>query len=187
MSDEPRLRVLFDTTVFCGALVKPEGGNMRCLLLANAPLFHPVISQAVLAEFIHSATVRGLGKGAHRRFYTYQEAWEFLHASSPLLDRSVPVGLRDILPLLNMWPYISAKQALQNMASQWPSTSDDSALSESTVADLDAKDAHVMLAVKEYDVDVLVTSNVEDFTVLAPACSIEPPSKFLQRWSAPHG
>ena len=50
MSD--KLRVLFDTTVLCGALVKPDGGNMRCLLLANAPFFHPVISQAVLAEFI---------------------------------------------------------------------------------------------------------------------------------------
>ena len=37
MSD--KLRVLFDTTVFCGALVKPDGGNMRCLLLANAPFF----------------------------------------------------------------------------------------------------------------------------------------------------
>lgn len=67
MSD--KLRVLFDTTVLCGALVKPDGGNMRCLLLANAPFFHPVISQAVLAEFIHSATVRGLGQGAHRRVY----------------------------------------------------------------------------------------------------------------------
>lgn len=56
MSD--KLRVLFDTTVFCGALVKPDGGNMNCLLLANGPFFHPVISQAVRADFVHLSTFK---------------------------------------------------------------------------------------------------------------------------------
>ena len=96
MSD--KLRVLFDTTVFCGALVKPDGGNMRCLLLANAPFFDPVISQGVLAEFIHSATVRGLGHGRNRRLYHYEEVREFLEALAPLWDHAVPVGLRAVLP-----------------------------------------------------------------------------------------
>jgi hypothetical protein len=58
---------ILDTAVFCGALVKPDGGNMRCLRLANAPFFYPVSPQGVLAEFIHVATVRGLGHGRNRR------------------------------------------------------------------------------------------------------------------------
>lgn len=180
MSD--KLHVLFDTTVYCGALVKPTGGNMRCLLLANAPLFHPVISQAVLAEFIHSATVRGLGKGANRRFYRYEEVWEFLTALSPLLEMAEPIGLRDVLPHLQRWPYLPVSQALQNVARRWPSVSGGSVLADRTVAEIDVKDAHVMLAVQEHAVDILVTSNLEHFGVLEQVCNVEPPSTFLRRW-----
>ncbi len=50
---------------------------MRCLLLANAPFFYPVISQGVLAEFIPFATVRGLGHGRNRRLYHYEESANF--------------------------------------------------------------------------------------------------------------
>ncbi len=62
MSD--KLRVLFDTTVFCGALVKPDGGNMRCLLLANAPFFDPIVSQGVLAgvDRFRGAGIWGIGR-----------------------------------------------------------------------------------------------------------------------------
>lgn len=177
-----KLRVLFDTTVFCGALVKPDGGNMKCLLLANGPFFHPVISQAVLAEFVHSATVRGLGTGSRRRIYLYEEVWDFLKALSPLLDNAVPVGLRDVLPDLQRWPYLSISQALQNLAGQWPSATRDPALIASTVAQIDVKDAHVMFAAQEHAVNILVTSNVEHFEILKPVCSVEPPSTFLRRW-----
>ncbi|MCY0880068.1 MAG: PIN domain-containing protein [Firmicutes bacterium] len=111
-----KLRVVLDTTVFCGALVNPEGGNMQCLLLANGPFFHPVIAQTVLAEFVHVATVRGIGSGRHRRLYTYDEVQRFLESLAPLLEQAVPVGLRDILPHILRWPYLSLSQALQN----WP-------------------------------------------------------------------
>ncbi|MHB1954985.1 MAG: hypothetical protein ACYCOU_14710 [Sulfobacillus sp.] len=54
------------------------------------------------------------------------------------------------------------------------------------VAEIDPKDAHVMLVAQEHAVDILVTSlvtsNVEDFAVLTPACRVEPPSLFLRRW-----
>ena len=78
-----KLRVLFDTTVFCGALVKPDGGNMKCLLLANGPFFHPVVSQAVLAECVHSATIRGLGTGARRRFLPIRGSLGFSQGVKP--------------------------------------------------------------------------------------------------------
>lgn len=66
-----RLRVLFDTTVFCGAFVKPDGGNMRVLQLGMANLDQPVVSQAVLAEFVRQAVVEGLGR--QRRRYAYED------------------------------------------------------------------------------------------------------------------
>ena len=180
MSD--KLRVLFDTTVFCGALVKPDGGNMRCLLLANAPFFDPVISQGVLAEFIHSATVRGLGHGRNRRLYHYEEVREFLEALAPLWDHAVPVGLRAVLPELQRWPRLPVDHALQNIAGHWPSTVEGRRLLDKKVAEIDPKDAHVMLVAQEHAADILVTSNVEDFAILTPACRVEPPSVFLRRW-----
>lgn len=180
MSD--KLRVLFDTTVFCGALVNPDGGNMRCLLFANAPFFDPVISQGVLAEFIHSATVRGLGHGRSRRLYHYEEVREFLEALASLWDHAVPVGLRAVLPELQRWPRLPLDHALQNIASRWPSAGQGRRFLNKTVAEIDPKDAHVMLVAQEHAVDILVTSNLEDFAVLAPACQVEPPSVFLRRW-----
>lgn len=180
MSD--KLRVLFDTTVFCGALVKPNGGNMQCLLLANAPFFDPIISQGVLAEFIHSATVRGLGKGRNRRVYHYEEVREFLGALVPLWDHAVPVGLRAVLPELQRWPRLPMDHALQNLASHWPSLMEKRRFLDQRVAEIDLKDAHVMLVAQEHAVDIVVTSNVEDFAVLTPACRVEPPSVFLRRW-----
>lgn len=50
------------------------------------------------------------------------------------------------------------------------------------MAEIDPKDAHVMLVAQEHAGDILATSNVEDFTVLTPACRVEPPSSFLRRW-----
>ena len=94
----------------------------------------------------------------------------------------MPVGLRDVLPNLQRWPYVSVGQALQNVTSQWTSATGDTALSESKVAEIDAKDAHVMLAAQEHAVDILVTSNVKHFVVLEPVCSVEPPTQFLRRW-----
>ncbi|WP_132014546.1 hypothetical protein [Hydrogenispora ethanolica] len=69
-----------DTTVFCGALVKPDGWNMRLLKLGATPLYQPVISQAVIAEFIHKACSDGIGKRAARRIYMPEEIALFLKA-----------------------------------------------------------------------------------------------------------
>jgi predicted nucleic acid-binding protein len=68
----PRPTALLDTTVFCGALVKPDGWNMRLLKLGATPLYQPVISQAVIAEFIHKACSDGIGKRAASEFQKKQ-------------------------------------------------------------------------------------------------------------------
>jgi hypothetical protein len=53
---------------------------------------------------------------------------------------------------------------------------------DKTVAETDPKDAPMMLVAPEHAVNILVTSNVEDFAVLTPACRVEPPGVFLRRW-----
>lgn len=72
--------------------------------------------------------------------------------------------------------------ALQNLASHWPSLMEKRRFLDQRVAEIDLKDAHVMLVAQEHAVDIVVTSNVEDFAVLTPACRVEPPSVFLRRW-----
>lgn len=70
--------MVFDTTVFCGALLKPSGGNMKCLTLANGPFFTPVVSEEVLQEFVHKATT-----GLAGRVYAYPDVREWLNKLGP--------------------------------------------------------------------------------------------------------
>lgn len=179
--NSPRLRVLFDTTVFCVTLVNPDGGNMQCLILAQGPLFTPVVSQMILHEFVHVTTQRGLGEGSRRRVYTWDEIMTFLGALAPLLQRAQPVGLTAILPLLYEQSGERLGQVLQRATNRWPTRWPDTALNV-PVQGIDVKDGHVMLAVAENRADVLVTSNVEDFNVLTEVCAVESPSRFLRRW-----
>ncbi len=177
-----KLRVVLDTTVFCGALVNHDGGNMQCLLLANGPFFGPVIAQTVLAEFVHVATVRGVGSGRSRRIYTYDDIQRFLESLAPLLERAVPVGLRDILPHIMRWPYLPLSQALQNVAAAWPIGKAATFNPSVSVSTIDFKDAHVMLAAVEHRADLIVTSNIKDFQFPGSLWQVETPLKFLQRW-----
>ena len=165
--------------MFCGALVKPGGSNMRCLLLGNSGLFAPIISQAVLAEFVSKAIVTGLGK-AHRR-YTPEEVQEFLEALSPLLDRAVPIGLRAIYPAAMQMPNVSVRGLLQQLVARWPADMNPEALQE-VVASVDPKDLHLAVAALEQEADVVVTSNVSDLQFLSDVCSIELPGEFLGRF-----
>lgn len=73
-----------------------------------------------------------------------------------LLDNTVPVGLRAVLPDLQRWPRLSVNHALQNMAGHWPSAVEDRRFLDMTVAEIDPKDAHVMVMAQERAVDILV-------------------------------
>jgi hypothetical protein len=54
--------------------------------LGAAPLYKPVISQAIIAGFIHKACSDGLGKGFARRIYTPEEIAMFLEAFSNIVN-----------------------------------------------------------------------------------------------------
>lgn len=74
-------RVLFDTTVLCGAIISP-GVNYKLIQLArSAELFEPVISEVVVCEFIEHCR-----KGLKGVDYSENEIDAFFRAVTPVLD-----------------------------------------------------------------------------------------------------
>ena len=153
---------------------------MQCLLLANSGLFFtPIVSQAVLAEFIAETIVKGLG--GSRRKYTPDEIEAFLSDLAPLLDAAVPVGLRAIYPAALRTPSIPVRGLLQNLVERWPRDVERTALQE-TVSSVDPKDLHLAVAALDHAADVVVTSNVVHLAFLSDVCAIELPGQFLSRF-----
>ena len=174
------VRALLDTTVFCGALLAPDGTNHKILELAASGLYVPVISQAVLAEFIKKAVVDGLGPRRIR--YEYDDVIQFLEALGPLTRGAVPVGVRDILDVMRRIPgFVRLRAALAQAASGWPEGLPISAFDEPAAA-IDPKDAHLYVVYLEHSPTVVVTSNVDHLAPLAKHCPVERPGKFLTRF-----
>lgn len=103
--------MLYDTTVFCGAFV-------RVLQLGMPGLYQPIVSQAVLAEFVRRAVVEGLGR--QRRRHAYEDVRRWLDALAPLLEHAEPVGLRNALTQLFSQPAVPLGQAMQHVVGRWP-------------------------------------------------------------------
>ncbi len=135
---------ILDKTVFCGALVKPGGGNRRSRLRA-APFFCPVISQGVLAEFIHFATVRGFGYGRNGRLNRDEDVRKFLAALAPLWIMQRPFDFALFCPHAEVRPFIRklclAKPGVYSRR-----------LLDKTVAEIDSKDTDVMWVAQEHAV-----------------------------------
>jgi hypothetical protein len=88
------LLVVFDTTVLCGAFLRPTGVNYRLLEFAAAqgsPL-DGFVTDVVGMEFLMRAVDRGIGG----RTWPYDVAQGFWDVFSPLLDppaiRRAPIG-----------------------------------------------------------------------------------------------
>lgn len=176
----PLPTVLLDTTVFCGALVKEDGGNATILRLANIPLFVPVISQAVIAEFIHAAITTGLGN----RRYTPEEVAAFLDALGPLLDPAqssvISVTYKQVVAFPPTTPLASV---LLTVVDRWSLDTRlltlKDRLGSRTISQFDVGDLHVAAAVVEYGADILITSNVSDLSPLRALCNVLHPREFL--------
>ncbi len=85
----PPPKVFIDTTVMCGAFLKP-GINRKILELGAATsFFRTVISRACLMEFY----VTSLSKGLSNRIYSYEIVSEFLDAFVyPILDEQPAIN-----------------------------------------------------------------------------------------------
>lgn len=173
-----RLRVAYDTTVFCGALLSPDGGNMKALVAGAFPGVQPIIPDSVLTEFVRNA-LQGMGRPLKR--YSHPECIQFLSGLDEIRSNVVPVGVRDVLASALRFPNRSLGELLQAAALQWPEGFRAAALFEQVK---DPCDLHVCLACVEHNADVLVTSNLDHFDALLPFCAVEPPSKFLLRFDA---
>ena len=179
-TSDDRLQVLYDTTVFCGAFVNPDGANMRVLLLGAAGLYQPIVSQAVLQEFVHVAVGQGLGRQRRRYAYEVVRSW-LVDDLAPLLEHARPVALRNALPDILRNPHVTIRRNLQNALSRWPTDIAPDALVAAT-RDMDLGDWHVIAAALEYGPDVVVTSNIEDLRLLENVCAVETPTQFLRRF-----
>lgn len=171
---------LLDTTVFCGALVKPAGINMRLLKLGATPLFRPVISQAVIAEFIHKACCDGIGKGKTKRIYTPEEIGLFLQAFSAILEPEQAVTIQQTYQFVSTFPGDTPLWVvLSKFANFWPLTTDLSTKLNRPINQTDLGDFHILLAAVQTHPDVVVTSNIADIEVLKTFCEVMTPGFFL--------
>lgn len=171
-------RVLLDTTVFCGALLKPSGGNMRLLLLGASPLYRPVISQAVVAEFIHKACVDGIGKGP--RIYTAEEVGLFLDLLSGIVEPDTSVQIRQSYRYVSTLPLDTPLWVpVSKLVDSWPENDALVNVLGGPIKETDLGDLHLVLAAVQTHPDIVVTSNQKHVKFLEPFCRVMTPSEFL--------
>lgn len=171
---------LLDTTVFCGALVKPDGLNMKLLKLGATPLYKPLISQTVIAEFIHKACCDGFGK-RNKRIYSPEEISSFLYAFSEILDPNQSLLINQTYKFVSTFPGDTPLWVvISKFANVWPDMKNLSAKLKTTLQETDLGDFHIMLAAVQANPDIVVSSNIEDLKPLAEFCMVMTPSQFLK-------
>lgn len=179
ISDSPI--VLLDTTVFCGALVKPDGMNMRILKLGSTPLYQPIISQSVIAEFIHKACSDGIGKRNAKRIYTPDEIALFLESFSGILDPKQALVLNQTYKFVSTFPGDTPLWVvLSKFAELWPVNAYLSQKLNTPINQTDLGDFHIMLATIQSRPDIVVSSNISDLELLNCYCSVMTPGTFLK-------
>lgn len=148
------MRVFFDATVWCGAILKPAGINARLLGLAamGGPL-RGLTSDVVLLEFFRHATGGTLGQ-----VFEPDDVWDYVRAHEPLLEveqasigRHLPerTDLHN-LPLNEIVYHLTGKRREDLLAE----------LEESpTLKDFDAHDLHVLAAAVAAGAEAICSSD----------------------------
>lgn len=158
-------RVLFDTTVLCGAIIS-SGVNYKLIQLArSAEMFEPVISEVVVCEFIEHCR-----KGLKGIVYSESEIDAFITAVTPVLDfeniRRIGIGKE-------LWIDMTQSQRpigeyLYNLFYSKTGKRKDDLIKllddeGKRLVDIDHGDIHVMYGAIEHNCDVILTSNTDDF------------------------
>lgn len=83
------MKVFFDATVWCGAILRPAGVSVRLLdLAARGGPMRGATSDVVLLEFYRHAT-----GGTFNRRFEPEDVWDYVRAHQPLLEiEQAPVG-----------------------------------------------------------------------------------------------
>lgn len=148
------MRVFFDATVWCGAILKPAGINARLLGLAamGGPL-RGLTSDVVLLEFFRHATGGTLGQ-----VFEPEDVWDYVRAHEPLLEVELaPIGRRlpertDLhnLALGEIVHHLTGKRREELLAElEQPLT----------LADFDANDLHVLAAAVSAGAEAICSSD----------------------------
>lgn len=162
------MKVIFDTTVLCGAFVRPAGRNFRLLELADDGVIDGFVTDVVGYEFVRNALTGALSRGEP---VDQAEIEAFLDLFPNIFDPDhaprVSIG-RDITTLFQA----HGKPVGQVVYELTGRTRDDLliALGEQQVVavdDFDPTDLHVLVAAVEQGADAVCTSNSKDFTQAA--------------------
>ena len=158
-------RVLFDTTVLCGALLT-RGVNYKLLQLAQIPtLFEPVITEVVVCEFIANCR-----KGIRGITYSEKEIDLFFEAFTPLLDfgniKRIQVGRQlwiDVTkakqPIGQFLYHLFQLRTGQRKEELLKALADE----DKRLENIDPSDIHVMFGALEHNCNILLTANADDF------------------------
>ena len=158
-------RVLFDTTVLCGALLT-RGINYKLLELAQIPtLFEPVITEVVICEFIANCR-----RGMRGTIYSEKEIDQFFEGFSPLLNfenieriqvgRQLWVDVTKSNQPIGHFLYHLFQLRTGQTKEELLITLDNEG---KKLKDIDPCDIHVMFGALEHDCNILLTANVDDF------------------------
>jgi predicted nucleic acid-binding protein len=173
---------LLDTTVFCGALVKPAGNNMRLLKLGATHFYQPIISQAVIAEFIHKACSDGIGKGPAKRIYTPEEIELFLESFADIIDPKQSLAIKQTYKFVSTFPGDTPTWVvISKFTNLWPVDTKLSEKLNQPINQTDLGDLHVILAAIQSHPDVVVSSNIADLELLNDFCPVMTPGEFLKK------
>ena len=148
------MKVFFDATVWCGAILRPAGINARLLGLAamGGPL-RGLTSDVVLLEFFRHAT-----GGTLRQVFEPEDVWDYVRAHEPLLEvEQAPIGRHlpkriDLhnLPLGEIVYHLTGKQREDLLAELGQPL---------RLEDFDANDLHVLVAAVSGGAEAICSSD----------------------------
>lgn len=149
------MKVFFDATVWCGAILRPAGVNARLLDLAarGGPL-RGATSDVVLLEFYRHAT-----GGTFNRLFEPEDVWDYVRAHQPLLEiEQAPIGRSlpsrtDLhnLPLTEVVYHLTGKTR-EDLLAELDQT-------PTTLATFDSNDLHVLAAAVGAEADAICSSD----------------------------
>lgn len=158
-------RVVVDTNILCAAILTP-GLSRKLLQLGRSGLiYEPVIGEVVVCEFIEHCR-----KGMRGRTFSEEEIDDFFRMVAPMLDfeniKRIRIGKELWIDVTRL--KMPVQQCLYDMFYTDLGVRKSELLLEleqygKNLEDVDLGDLHVMYSALQYDCNVIVTTNTDDF------------------------
>jgi predicted nucleic acid-binding protein len=148
------VRVFFDATVWCGAIIRPQGANAKLLSLAavGGPL-KGFTSDVVLLEFYRHAV-----DGTLSQTFEADEVKDYIEAHGPLLDvAQAPIGRA--LPQRTDLHHLAIGEIVYELTGQTRQDLLDQLPGQPTLPQFDIHDLHVVAAAVQCGADAICSSD----------------------------